>query len=304
MVIKMERIILNDKLSISRMVHGLWRLNQWNLTSKELLHLIEHCIELGITTFDHADIYGSYTCEKLFGDAISQSSDIRNNMEIITKCGIKLISENRPDNKIKHYDTSKKHILASVENSLKNFKTDHIDLLLIHRPDPFMNPEETASAFRYLMGKGLVNSFGVSNFTPSQFNMLQSYLDFPLVTNQIEISPVHLNQFFNGTIEHCFEKRISPMAWSPLGGGKIFDSNDDKSIKLKNYFEQICIQNNFSSLSEAVYAWHLSHPVNIIPIIGTGNITRITEAANSINKRITREQWFNILEISTGKKVD
>lgn len=300
----MEKIKLNENVSISRMVHGHWRLHQWNLSSKEILNLAEKCVELGITTFDHADIYGSYTCEKIFGDALALAPQFRNNIEIVTKCGIKLISENRPEHKLKYYDTGREHIIKSVENSLKNFKTDYIDLLLIHRPDPFMNPEETASAFQYLKEKGMVLSFGVSNFLPGQFNMLQSYLNFPLVTNQVEISPLQLNQFTNGTIDHCLEKRVSPMAWSPLGGGKIFSLEDERSTKLKRCLEKICIENGFNSITEVIYAWHLSHPVNIIPIIGSGNIDRIREAAGSINKRVTRAQWFEILESSTGKKVD
>lgn len=300
----MEKIKLNSEVSVSRMIHGHWRLHQWNLSSQELLTLIKQCNELGITTFDHADIYGSYTCEKIFGDALALAPEIRKNIEIITKCGIKLISENRPEHKLKYYDTTRDHIIKSVENSLKNFNTDYIDLLLIHRPDPFMNPEETASAFQYLRDKGMVLSFGVSNFLPSQFNMLQSYLDFPLAVNQVEISPLNLEQFNNGTIDHCLEKRVYPMAWSPLGGGKIFSSEDEKNLKLKKCLEKICCENNFNSITEVIYAWHLSHPAKILPIIGSGNLERIKEAAHSINKRITREQWFEILETLTGKRVN
>lgn len=199
----MERVKLAEDLSFSRIIHGLWRLAVWRLTNRELLALIEQCLEMGINTFDHADIYGDYSCEQLFGEALSLKPDLRQRMRIVTKCGIKPVSNKRPKHRIKHYDTSKEHIINSVEHSLQNFGTDYLDVLLIHRPDPLMDPTEVAEAFHQLRTQGKVLYFGVSNFTPGQLDLLSSYLDFPLVTNQIEVSPMNLENFFNGTVDKC-----------------------------------------------------------------------------------------------------
>lgn len=219
----MQRIQMTEDLSFSRIIHGLWRLADWNQSKEDTLSLIQYNIENGITTFDHADIYGSYTCEALFGEALNLQPSTREKMEIVTKCGIVLPSDNRPEHKTHHYNTSKKHILTSVENSLQNLKTDYIDLLLVHRPDPFMNGEEVAEAFTQLKDEGKVRHFGVSNFKNHQWNMLQSYLPFPLITNQIELSAYNLENFEDGTLNLCQEKRVAPMAWSPLAGGAIFN---------------------------------------------------------------------------------
>lgn len=299
----MERIQLTEDLSFSRVVHGLWRLAEWNLNSDQILSLIKSCQELGITTFDHADIYGNYSCENLFGEALKQEPSLRENMQIVTKCGIKLLSDKRPEHKVHHYDTSKQHILKSVDQSLNNLSTDFIDVLLIHRPDPFMNPEEVADAFSFLKQEGKVRHFGVSNFTPSQFNLLQSYLDLPLVTNQVEISVSYLDTFKDGTIDQCLEKRMIPMAWSPLAGGSIFQANDEKSIRIKSVLEEIAKELGVTSIDQIMYAWLLSHPARIIPIVGSGKLERIRSAVDALQIKMTREQWFKIWIASTGRPV-
>ncbi len=299
----MERIQLDEELSFSRIVQGFWRLADWNKTNKELLYFIEQCMDMGITTFDHADLYGGYTCEELFGKALVLKPELRKNMQIVTKCGIKYVCEKHPEYKIKHYDTSKKHIIHSVESSLRNFNTDYLDVLLIHRPDPFMDPVEVAEAFHQLNKDGKVSNFGVSNFSPSQFNMLSSYLDFPLVTNQVEISPICLNAFEDGTMEHCLEKRISPMAWSPLGGGSIFSSEEEKAVRLRKTFKSIGEELGIHSIDKLIYAWLLIHPAKIIPIVGSGNIDRVKAAVKALEVDLTRQQWFEVLQSSTGKKV-
>ncbi len=188
----MDYVKLSNTLELSRIVHGHWRLAEWNLSSQELLKLIEQTVELGVTTFDHADIYGGYSCEKLFGNALSLKKELRQNIQIITKCGIKLVSDKFPKQSINHYDYSYQHIVSSVEDSLRNFNSDYIDLLLLHRPAPFFNPEEVAKAFSYLKQSGKVLNFGVSNYTPMQFDMLASYSDEKLVTNQVEIYSLHI----------------------------------------------------------------------------------------------------------------
>lgn len=299
----MERIQLAKDLSFSRIIHGLWRLADWNFSHEETLKLIEECLERGITTFDHADIYGSYTCEELFGNALALKPELREKMEIVTKCGIKFASANRPSHSSKCYDTSKQHILTSVNQSLKNFQTDYIDVLLIHRPDPFMNPREVAEAFSQLKEEGKVRHFGVSNFKQSQFNMLQSFLDMPLVTNQIELSTYQLENFQDGTVDLCLEKRITPMAWSPLAGGQIFTSEDEKATRLREKLAAIANDVNAKEIDEVMYAWLLQHPANIMPIVGSGKLNRIDAAINAQEIKLTVEQWFEILQTSMGHDV-
>ncbi|WP_456271972.1 aldo/keto reductase [Bacillus sp. AK031] len=299
----MERIHLAEDLTFSRFVHGLWRLSDWQQSKEETLRLIEEVMETGITTFDHADIYGSYTCEELFGNALSLKPSLRKKMEIVTKCGIVLPSKNRPQHKTHHYNTSKEHIMKSVENSLKNLGTDYIDVLLIHRPDPFMDPEQTAEAFNQLHKEGKIRYFGVSNFKDHQFSMLQSYLDFPLVTNQIELSPYELENFEDGTLNHALQNRIPPMAWSPLAGGKIFASEDEKSVRLLNTLEKIKEETNAGGIDQIIFAWLLNHPARILPIIGSGRIERIQTAVASLDIKLDHDQWFEILQSSMGHDV-
>lgn len=299
----MQRVELTEDLSVSRIIYGLWRLSEWDMSTQELVVHIEHCLKLGITTFDHADIYGNYTCEKLFGEALALKPELREEMEIITKCGIKLVSENRPDHALKSYDTSKKHILASVEQSLENLQTNYIDVLLIHRPDPFMDPVEVAEAFIQLKKEGKVRHFGVSNFKRSQFKMLQSYLDFPLVTNQIELSVAHLENFKDGTVDLCQEERITPMAWSPLAGGAIFSDTDERMTALRKKLEKIAAELGVTSIDEVMYAWLYNHPAHILPVVGSGKVKRIEAAIHALEIKLTREQWFDIYQTSKGHEI-
>lgn len=300
----MEYVKAADKIELSRIAHGYWRMLDWGLSQKEILKLLEECLDLGITTIDHADIYGNYNCEQHFGEVLALKPELRKKLKIITKCGIKLVSKNRPEHKIKYYDTSKEHIMVSVENSLKNLKTDYIDVLLIHRPSPFMDPQEVAEAFEELKANGKVLNFGVSNFKPSQFNMLSSYLDFPLVTNQIEISPLCLEHFELGTIEQCQEYKIPPMAWSPLSGGKIFTCEQEKNKRLCKTLEKIRKEIGVKEIEQIAYSWLLSHPAKIIPIVGSGNIKRIKTAVGALEIKLSAQQWFEIWQSSTGKAVD
>ncbi|WP_226682524.1 aldo/keto reductase [Sutcliffiella horikoshii] len=300
----MERIQFAEDVSLSRIVHGMWRLSDWGYSKEEVVEFIEKCLDLGVTSFDHADIYGNYTVEEQFGQALELKPSLRDKIEIVTKCGIKLISSNRPEHKIKYYDTSKEHIIQSVERSLKNFQTDYIDILLIHRPDPMMDPSEVAEAFSQLKEQGKVKRFGVSNFAPSQYKLLNSYLDEPLVTNQIEISATNLEHFDKGTIEQCQMDRISPMAWSPLGGGSIFTSTDDKVKRVRNTLEKIQGETGAESMDQVLYAWLLTHPSKILPIVGSGKIERVKSAVSSLDIKLNKQQWFEILEASKGKEVD
>ncbi|MCC5802890.1 aldo/keto reductase [Rossellomorea vietnamensis] len=299
----MQRIQMTEDLSFSRIIHGLWRLSDWKQSKEDTLSLIQHNIENGITTFDHADIYGSYTCETLFGEALALQPSLREKMEIVTKCGIVLPSDNRPEHKTHHYNTSKKHILTSVEHSLQQLKTDYIDLLLIHRPDPFMNGEEVAEAFTQLKEEGKVRHFGVSNFKDHQWNMLQSYLPFPLITNQIELSAYHLENFEDGTLNLCQEKRVAPMAWSPLAGGAIFKGEDEKAVRLQHTLKKVQEETGAKGIDQVLYAWLLNHPAKIMPIVGSGKKERIQHAIDSLSIQLDHDQWFEILQTSMGHDV-
>ena len=296
----MQRVDITNDLSFSRIIHGLWRLADWKQSSEETLSLIEHNLERGITTFDHADLYGSYECEELFGKALALKPSLRDEMEIVTKCGIVIESPNRPTHQSHHYNTSKEHIIASTEQSLNSLGIDHIDVLLIHRPDPFMDPEQVAEAFSTLKQEGKVRHFGVSNFKDHQFNMLQSYVEQPLVTNQIELSAYNLENFEDGTLNLCQEKRMKPMAWSPLAGGQVFTANDEKAVRLRQTVEKVASEIGAEGMDQVLYAWLLNHPANIMPIVGSGKPERIDSAIDALNYSLTRDQWFEILTSSMG----
>ncbi|RMG81914.1 MAG: aldo/keto reductase [Bacteroidetes bacterium] len=288
----------------SRLVFGTMNWGVWgaNLSAREMLSLIHKSHDLGVTTFDHADIYGHYTTEGTFGEALARNPSIRQNLQIVTKCGIRLITPNRPFNRVHSYDTSRRHILLSVENSLRELHTDYIDLLLIHRPSPLMDPDEIAEAFEQLKKSGKVLHFGVSNFTPAQFNMLQSRV--PLVTNQVEASAIHLAPFLDGTFDQCLEKRIKPMVWSPLGGGKIFtDSDDPRNARIRKIAAQIGARHGDFSLDQVLIAWLLKHPAGILPVVGTSKFERLAAAVGAQKLEMTDEEWFEIWIASTGKPV-
>ena len=287
----------------SRMAHGLWRLKDWDKSPAEIQKMIHSCLQLGITTFDHADIYGDYNCESLFGAALAESSVRREDIELVTKCGIKLVSKNRPETSIKHYDTSASHIFNSVENSLNNLKTDYIDLLLIHRPDPLMNAEEVATAFSRLNESGKVLNFGVSNFLPSQFELLSSQMDVPLVTNQIEFSVLNLEAQDNGILDMCQRLRISPMAWSPLGGGTLFHDNTERIVRLRQVLKDMADELGANSIDQIALAWIHSHPANFVVVLGTGNLDRMKTAIEAEKIKLSREQWFTIWTASMGREV-
>jgi Predicted oxidoreductase len=299
----LERVQLAHDLSFSRIIQGFSQLMDWNMSKPELLSLIEHCMDRGITTFDHADIYGDYMCEQRFGEALALKPGLRSRMQIVTKFGLVKPSANRPLNKTRHYNTSKEHILRTVGQSLRNFGTDYIDVLLIHRPDPFMDPEQVAEAFDALRASGKVRYFGVSNFKFHQFNMLQSYLNVKLVTNQIELSAYRLENFEDGTLNHCVEKRIPPMAWSPLAKGKIFTGEDEKAVRLRGTLRRIAAEIGTDQIGEVMYAWLLRHPAKIMPIIGTGKKERVDQAVRACGYRLTLDQWFEIYQSSAGHQV-
>jgi len=298
-----NKVKLTKNFEVSNIIHGHWRLADWQLTNQELLTLTQQTIDLGITTFDHADIYGDYSCEKLFGNALKLKEGLRENIQIITKCGIKLLSEKYPERKIKSYDYGFDHIVKSVENSLKNFNTDYIDVLLLHRPSPFFNPEEVAEAFSYLKKQGKVLHFGVSNFNKMQFEMLNKFVEEPLVTNQIEISPYNLEHFTNGNIDYLLTNNIKPMAWSPLAGGNLLHPNTTKGNSIFSALQEVAEELSVNSLDIVIYSWLFNHPAHIIPVVGTHKINRIQNAIEASSIKMTSEQWLKIYIASVGDEL-
>ena len=297
------RIKLNDDLSLSRIVAGVMNWGIWgaDLDPEKVNKLIKQCVDLGVTTFDHADIYGNYTTEKLFGDALRLGGIDRSKIQIITKCGIKMPCDNRPDIKIKSYSNTGSHIFESVRNSLENLQTEYIDLLLIHRPSPLLDPHVVADAFLRLKNQGKVRSFGVSNFEPVKFNML--YKSVPVITNQIEASMLHLDPFIDGTLDNAMSRGIKPMAWAPLGGGELFKKSKDYDFVTRRARLKDVADKYGWALDEMGYKFLLHHPAQILPVTGSSKIDRIKVAVEAENDRITDEQWFEIWSASTGEEV-
>ena len=295
--------LCQDGLRCSRLVHGLWRLAGWSKDKKQIQELMTYCLECGITTFDHADIYGDYTCERLFGEALAESGIERSAIQLVTKCGIKLVSRARPSHRLTSYDTSCAHIVASVEASLQNLRVDYVDLLLIHRPDPFMDPREVNEAFVSLKAAGKVRHFGVSNFLPRQFDMLAANLDVPLVTNQIEYSVMCLDAHADGTIDLCQKLALRPMAWSPFGGGRLFHDDSEQAHRVRETLTRIGRELGGAANDQVALAWVLAHPAQFVPVLGTGKASRIGKAVEALDLTLSREQWFEIRRASAGQDV-
>ena len=282
---------------------GTMRLGKWgcNMTSTEIEKFIEGCIENQLVDFDHADIYGSYTTESDFGEVLKTRSDLRNQIRITTKCGIKMVSENRPEQKIKSYDLTKKHIKRSVENSLIALQTEYIDTLLLHRPDFLFDPHDIADAFIELEREGKVNHFGVSNFSTSQFDLL--YAIFPLISHQVEISLLNIKSFENGVLNQCQKFGIKPLAWSPMGGGVLLKKSNDPFVKkIQKQISVLCEKYNVGA-DQILLAWLRKHPTDIIPVLGTSKLSRIKSANDSLKINITHEDWYFLWQAATGKEI-
>ncbi|CDZ34135.1 Uncharacterized oxidoreductase YcsN [Neorhizobium galegae bv. officinalis] len=296
----LDRIQLSPDLQLSRLVYGMWRIGDDADTSpKHVQAKIEACLAQGITTMDQADIYGGYTAEAIFGGALKASPSLRDKIEIVTKCGIVAPAGRHSAVRGKHYDTSAAHITASVEASLRDMATDHIDLLLIHRPDPLMDPDETGPALDALVASGKVGAVGVSNFRPWDFSLLQSSMEAELVTNQIEISLLASEAFTNGDLAYLQERGIAPMAWSPLARGGIFKPEHQPLMAV---LERVAEEQGVDASAVAL-AWLLHHPANILPIIGTNNIARIATSAGAGKVTIDRQTWFELYTAAIGKQV-
>ena len=297
----MKKIKLSDRLELSQVVMGCMRIADAGITEQELLTLVETCLDMGVTSIDHAPVYGGYTCEKIFGDAVLRKRpELREKMQVITKAGI--VCPGHYGNKTIYYDSTREEILREMDESLEKLGTDHVDLLLIHRPDPLADPAETADALETVVKQGKALHVGVSNFMPSQMIMLQSYLNIPLVTNQVELSVKNTENFFNGVVDDAFTRRIPLMAWSPLGGGDVFRSQEEKYVRLRGVLTEIA-KGHETSMDAVMYAWLFMHPVRIAALTGTMNADRIKAAAEAADLKLSYDEWYQILEASRGFSV-
>ena len=287
--------------TLSRIVAGCWRMADWMLSVTERVHWIEACLELGITTFDHADIYGDHAVEALFGEALAAAPGLRERMTIVTKCGIGLVSPARPAHRVGHYDTSAAHVEASVDASLAKLRTDRLDVLLIHRPDALMDADALAACFTRLRDAGKVAHFGVSNFTPAQFALL--HRRFPLVTNQVECSPLHIAPLYDGTLDQAQDLGIAPMIWSALAGGRLFAGDDADALRVRPVLARIAAERGLT-VTTLVYAWLLRHPARLIPITGSRRIEAMREAVAALNAQpLDNQAWYEIWEAGNGAPV-
>lgn len=299
----MQKVVIGQSdLELSRIIYGAWRLDDAEDTStKHVRNKIDLCLQQGITTFDHADIYGDYRCEAIFGQALKEDSGLRSKIELVTKCDIALMSDKFPDRRVKFYDTSAAYINASVEQSLINLNTDYLDLLLIHRPDPFMNAAETGAALDALIDSGKARAIGVSNFNVWDWQLLQKHMKHPLVANQIELSLLNRSAFTDGTLASVQTDNLTPMAWSPLAGGELF-TQTSQTQRLAPIFKRIS-ETQDTQLDHIALAWLLAHPANILPIVGTNNLNRISNISKAMDVVLDRETWFELWTAAEGQEV-
>ena len=287
-------------VKLSHIIAGTMNWGIWdkNLSTTEMSHLINICIENKITTFDHADIYGGYTTEAQFGKAFNESKISREKLQFISKCGIQYTSENRPNNTIKHYEYSKDYIIWSVENSLKNLQTDYLDALLLHRPSPLMQADEVAEAVEKLKSEGKIKSFGVSNFTPFQTELLRQKTEISF--NQVQFSATHHEAMLDGSLDYMQIHNIQPMAWNPLG--TVFRENTEQTFRLKQLLATLVDKYHVGS-DLILLAWILQHPANILPVAGTVNVARIQQLSKACSLELDKQDWFAIWTESMGNKV-
>lgn len=290
-------------LTLSRLAFGAMRLpDPADPDPGRIAGLVEHAVSLGITTFDHADIYGGYAVERAFGAGLRAWGGPRESIEVVTKCGIMLPVDARPGNRLKHYDTSAAHVVASVETSLRALGTEYVDLLLLHRPDPLLDADETAGALTGLVESGKVRAVGVSNFLPHQVDLLASRLDVPVATNQVELSVTATAALADGTLDHAQRHGYPPMAWSVLGGGGLFTADDERSARIRAALRGVGEEAGLSEPATAL-AWVLRHPSRPVAVLGSMNPGRIADLAAAAEVTMERQHWFEILEAAQGHPV-
>lgn len=290
-----------DGPRLSPIVAGAWRMAEWGWNAQERLRWIEQCVELGVTSFDHADIYGGYAVESLFGEALAQApASLRQRLQLVSKCGIKLVAPARPGHRLKHYDTSAAHIVASAEASLRALHTERLDLLLIHRPDALLDADEVAGAFEALRAAGKVAHFGVSNFTPAQFELLASRT--PLSTNQIELHPLQRAPLTDGTLDQLQRARVRPMIWSPLAGGALLTGHGEAERRVQDALARVA-QRHGCTPATIAFAWLLRLPSRPVPVAGSRRIEALREAVDALRVTLDAQDWTEVWQAAAGHEV-
>lgn len=300
------RTKLPNSRTLSRMAYGVWRLSEAQDHSVNAnLARIDACLAQGITTFDHADIYGDYRCEALFGEAIKSRPSLKSQIEIVTKTDIMLLSSQWPNTRVKHYDTSAAHVTASVERSLSHIGVDVIDLLLIHRPDPLMNAQALGACLDSLIDSGKLRGVGVSNFMPWDVDLLQACMKHKLQTNQLEVSLLHTAPFINGQLAHAQQHHMPVMAWSPLGGGRLHaqaGTPGTAAARLAPKLAELALGAGTDTTAVAM-AWLMHHPVGILPVMGSNQIERISSFGEAARVPMDRQTWYELYELANGHEV-
>ena len=295
-------IALSPTLDLSRMAYGVWRLaDAPDHSPVATARRIQACLDQGITTFDHADIYGDYRCETVFGDAVRANPGLKRQMQIVTKTDIMLLSKAWPQTRVKHYDTSAAYVQGSVERSLQRIGVDVIDLLLIHRPDPLMDAQALGTCLDGLINSGKIRAAGVSNFMPWDLDLLQSAMQHPLVTNQVEVSLLNTAPLLNGQLAQSQKLKRPAMAWSPLAGGRLF-SQEPAAQRLRPLLERLAKASNTDATAVAV-AWLLHHPARIIPVLGSNDQARIERFSQALQVPMDRQTWYELYELAQGAEV-
>jgi predicted oxidoreductase len=289
-----------DGPEFSRLAQGFGSILRSGIQNAVEMHAyISACLEEGITTFDHAAVYSDGQAETLFGEVLARDPALRQTVQIVTKCGILPATAGS----VHMYDTSRAHLVYSAERSLQRMRTDYLDLLLIHRPDPLMDADEVAEAFTALRNAGKVRYFGVSNHTPSQFTLLASRFDFPLATNEVEFSALNMQVLYDGTLDLFQRLRISPLTWGPLGGGKLFTHASDQAARVRTALREVGEMLGGAPIDQVALAWVMKHPARVVPILGTGSAAEMRSHARADQLQLNRDQWFRIWMASENREV-
>lgn len=300
----MNRIrMTKDGPEFSRMAYGTWRLLATQPTAQEINRRLNVCLELGITTIDTAEIYGVYEVEKALGEALALSPGLRDKLELVTKAGIYVPCKYHPERHTAHYNATGERLVKSLDKSLRWLGTDRIDLFLVHRPDWLARADDTAGGLNRLLAEGKVRAAGVSNYSASQFELLSAQMDRPLATNQLEFHLLHMDPMTDGTLHQCERLGVTPMAWSPLAGGKLFDPANPAAQRLAAAAAGMAARYGGATLEQLAYAWLLAHPSRPLPVIGTNKSERIRSAAQAETVALEREDWYALWEAARGHKV-
>ena len=292
-----ERHLGTSDIAISPIAWGMWRLADNGRSADEAALLVHAALDAGITLLDTADIYGFDgeggfgDAESLLGEVLTAEPELRGRMVLATKGGI------RPP---LPYDQSPAYLAEAIDASLRRLKVETIDLYQIHRPDILAHPQEVARALEDAVASGKIRALGVSNFTQSQIEALVHFLDTPLVTTQPEISPLRIDCFENGELDQAMRLGLTPMAWSPLGGGRLLNAESKRDKQVVAALDSVA---NAQGVSRAVaaYSWLMAHPAGIVPIIGSQSAERIAEGAEALGVRWTRQDWYAVLVAARGE---